>query len=81
MISQLPLRGSTPHPTLQQLIDRHGRLTVMLALMTIVLPKKRRRKRRMGVAGSTDQLGDYLRRDIGLPPYHREGSRPTDHGR
>lgn len=78
MIARLPLRGATPHPTLQQLIERHGSRRVILALIaTLILIRKPRRKRqRRGIP--THQLGAHLRQDIGLPPHVPESPRHWD---
>ena len=58
------LPDSRPKAVLQDLIDQHGRLTVLaLALTTLVRPARK------PVAQMSDrQLTDHLRRDIGLTP-------------
>jgi hypothetical protein len=54
---------SRPKAVLQDLIEQHGRLTVLaLALTTLLRPA------RQPVVLSDKQLSNHLRRDVGLMP-------------
>ncbi|WP_157994778.1 hypothetical protein [Paracoccus tegillarcae] len=77
MIARLPLRGSTPHLTLQQLIDRHGTRVVVIALIGTMIRGARKPKRRRRNAAA-ERLSPHLRRDIGLPPYRDDSPRHWD---
>lgn len=57
------LPDSRPKAVLQDLIDQHGRLTVLaLALTTLLRPARK------PAVLSDAQLTDHLRRDLGLTP-------------
>ena len=53
-----------PHLLIEELLLRHGALTVLRALATAML--RGRRRKRLEAA----HLPDHLRRDVGLPPGH-----------
>ena len=58
------LPDSLPKAVLQDLIDQHGRLTVLaLALTTLLRPARKARDL------SDRELSNHLRRDIGLVPH------------
>ncbi|MBK4214746.1 hypothetical protein JJJ17_02280 [Paracoccus caeni] len=64
MIAQFTTRAPNPRIGMQRLLDRHGTMPVLLALIRALLLPRRRRPR----PPDPYHLSPHMRRDIGLPP-------------
>lgn len=65
MIAQYAPRAANARIGMQRLLDRHGTMPVLWALIRALLMPRRRRPR----PPDPYHLSPHLRRDIGLPPH------------
>lgn len=64
MIAQIPAHLLSPRPGVERLIDLHGKLPVLWALIRALLAPRKRRPR----PPDPYHLSPHMRRDLGLPP-------------